>query len=156
VRDCSWITGVFENIRVDDFKCCSDRTDNFPHSGYNCIAWAAGKTDNWWWPVNVPGAFWPIPIDPIDPITIDQFVMAFETKGFLRCEHSRFESGFEKIAIYVDNTNEPTHAARLLPDGVWTSKLGKGEDIEHETLDALQGRIYGRAQAFLKRPNPLY
>ncbi len=156
MRDCSWIAGIFENIRPDNFKCCSDRTDNLPHNGYNCIAWAAGKTDKWWWPVKVPGAFWPIPIDPIDALTIENFVRAFETEGFLKCRDGRFENGFEKIAIYVDGSNEPTHAARSLPSGVWTSKLGKGEDIEHAALDVLQGRAYGAAMAFLKRPNPLY
>lgn len=38
---------------------------------------------------------------------------------------------------------EPTHMARQLPDGTWSSKLGPNEDITHFTLDALES--YGRA-----------
>ncbi|MCI0637958.1 MAG: hypothetical protein L0Y72_23715 [Gemmataceae bacterium] len=36
----------------------------------------------------------------------------------------------------------PTHAARQLPTGRWSSKLGPSEDIEHD-LHALEGEIYG-------------
>lgn len=53
VRDCSWILQApdkFENVRPGNFTCGSDRTCHLPRWGYNCIAWAAGKTDKWWWP----------------------------------------------------------------------------------------------------------
>ena len=40
---------------------------------------------------------------------------------------------------------------RQLPDGRWTSKLGKAEDIEHESPDDVAGRIYGEVDEFLKR-----
>lgn len=33
---------------------------------------------------------------------------------------------------------EPTHMARQLANGMWTSKLGGNEDITHFTLDALE------------------
>jgi len=158
VRDCSWILqspNNFANIRPDNFTCSSDRTSHLPCWGYNCIAWAAGKTDKWWWPVEGdPCAFWPIPIDPIDPVTLEQFIKAFESEGFSVCRNSRFENGFEKVAIYTDSNQEPTHAARLLPSGLWTSKMGRGEDIEHKTLNVVEGKRYGTATAFLKRPNP--
>jgi hypothetical protein len=38
----------------------------------------------------------------------------------------------------------PTHMARQLPNGAWTSKCGPEEDITHFTLDALEtyGTIY--------------
>ena len=156
MRDCSWIAGAFANISSSNFKCSSDRTLHLPHNGYNCIAWAAGKNDNWWWPIKTPGAFWPIPIDPINPVTINAFIEAFKTEGYFPCSHSRYENGFEKVAIYVDGDNEPTHAARLLPNGWWTSKLGKYEDIEHETLSSIEGIHYGVALVFLKRRNPLH
>jgi hypothetical protein len=44
--------------------------------------------------------------------------------------------------------------ARQLPTGVWTSKCGSLEDIEHETLEALAGfgpYEYGAVVRFLKR-----
>ena len=44
------------------------------------------------------------------------------------------------IAIYCNfnpqlKTLEVTHAARQLPSGKWTSKLGDADDIEHNTLE---------------------
>lgn len=162
MRDCSWILQPaakenFGNIRPGNFRCCSDRTDHLPCWGYNCIAWAAGKTDKWWWPVeDDPCAFWPIPIDPLDPVTLNQFIKAFESEGYSVCNHGDFENEFEKVAIYVDGDGEPTHAARLLPSGVWASKMGRFEDIEHETLQVVEGKLYGTAKAFLKRRNPLF
>jgi len=160
VRDCSWLLRLpadFENIRSDNFVCRSDRTCHLPCWGYNCIAWAAGKKDRWWWPIaGDPCAFWPIPIDSIDPVALNQFIKAFEFEGYRVCKNARFENGFEKVAIYVDGNGEPTHAARMLPNGVWTSKMGRGEDIEHETLVVIEGKIYGKAKEFLKRKNPLF
>jgi hypothetical protein len=160
VKDCSWLLQSphrtnYENIRPDNFVCSSDRTNHRPCGGYNCIAWAAGKTDKWWWPIDDPCAFWPIPIDPINPVTLEQFIKAFESEGFSKCRNGRFENGFEKVAIYVDADDEPTHAARWLPKGVWSSKMGQGEDIEHKTLKVVEGKGYGTAKAFLKGPNPL-
>ncbi len=159
MRDCSWILRQpdrFKNARPDNFKCCSDRTNDRPNNGYNCIAWAVGKTDNWWWPTDVPGAFWPkgLPKELPDQETLGNFIRAFETEGYSACANSRFENGFEKVGIFVDSRGTPTHAARLLPCGVWTSKMGKYEDIEHRTLQVVECKEYGEAKAFLKRPNP--
>jgi hypothetical protein len=68
------------------------------------------------------------------------------------------EAGFEKIAIYVDGDGVPTHAARQLSDGAWTSKLGEWEDIRHLTLEAMEddglGLGYGKVSLILKRPAP--
>ncbi len=44
------------------------------------------------------------------------------------------------------------HVARQLKEGMWTSKLGPDEDIEHNTLDALEGELYGAVTQVLKRP----
>lgn len=45
----------------------------------------------------------------------------------------------------------PTHAARQLPDGTWTSKLGKDVDISHDSLDGLSGDRYGTPALILRR-----
>ena len=158
MRDCSWLFDKkwgFNNLRQNNFKCSSDRTDHLPCGGYNCIAWAAGKKDKWWWPSDDPCDFWPIPKDRKNPDSVEQFIKAFESEGYRVCENERFENGLEKVAIYLDKDGDPTHAARQLPSGVWTSKMGKAEDIEHETLRVVEGEIYGKAKHFLKRPNPL-
>jgi hypothetical protein len=158
MRDCSWLLSNpdFGNILPGNFRCSSDRTNHLPCWGYNCIAWAAGKTDKWWWPDGDPCAFWPIPLDPLDPVTVEQFIRAFATEGYSVCKSPRFENGYEKVAIFLDDIGEPTHAARLLPSGAWTSKMGSLEDIEHSTLAAVEGRKYGKAKVFLKKENLLY
>jgi hypothetical protein len=159
VRDCSWLLRSredFGNVRPDNFKCSSDRTRDRDDK-YNCIAWAVGKKDNWWWPRQLGGFHWPrgLPREPLNKETVENFIRAFETEGFERCDDGKFENEFEKVAIYVNNFNVPKHAARLLPNGAWTSKLGDDEDIEHATLEVLEGRGYGKAKIFLRRSNPL-
>ena len=60
------------------------------------------------------------------------------------------EIGFEKVAIY-GQTLFYRHAARQLPNGKWTSKLGEEEDIEHDTPDDVAGGLYGEVVQILKR-----
>ena len=146
----------FGNVRPNNFKCTSDPTRDTDDK-YNCIAWAIGKNDNYWWPRQLGGFYWPkgLPREPLNKETITNFIKAFESEGFVTCNDSEFENGFEKVAIYVNHMGVPKHAARSLPDGAWTSKMGDDEDIEHATLDVLEGHGFGRAKVFLKRPNPL-
>lgn len=145
-----------QNVRQDNFKCSSDRTDDIlPTWGYNCIAWAVGKTDAWWWPSGDLLDYWPIPLDADDPEGVEQFAKAFKTEGYDECKDDSFVDGYEKIALYLDATG-PTHAARQLPDGKWTSKLGKMEDIEHDTLTVLEGKSYGKAKVYFCKPNPAF
>ena len=116
---------------------------------YNCIAWAAGDAERWWWPLAGSFAYWPSNV-PVQE-TLDAFIKAFGTLGFIPCEDPYIEHGHEKVALYVDNNGKPTHAARQLQNGRWTSKLGKAQDIEHE-LDGLTGAMYGVVAQVLKRP----
>jgi hypothetical protein len=117
---------------------------------YNCIAWAAGEVDRWWWPDSMGQHYWP-PSAPRQE-TLDAFVAAFSTLGYQVCSDATIESGFEKVAIY-SNGEKPTHAARQARDGSWLSKLGPNVDITH-TLDGLVGGVYGNLACFLKRPTP--
>jgi len=57
----------------------------------------------------------------------------------------------EKVAIFADAQGAPTHAARQLESGAWTSKCGTLEDIEHNSLANLEGGAYGKAVLFLER-----
>ena len=115
---------------------------------YNCIAYAAGDSTRWWWPGFPGDVYWPP--RALQSLDIRSFVDAYGTIGFERCDDDSLESGFEKIALFVDGEGLPTHAARQLPDGRWTSKLGKLQDIVHE-LTELEGREYGKITCFLKR-----
>ena len=59
-------------------------------------------------------------------------------RDFASSDNEVLEPGFEKVALFVNASGVPTHAVRLLLIGLWTSKLGEWEDIEHE-LHALAG-----------------
>lgn len=115
---------------------------------YNCIAWAAAESDRWWWPDAMGVSYWP-PTAPREE-TLRAFESAYGSLGYRRCDTGELEPGNEKIAIYADASGAPTHAARQLPDGRWTSKCGRLEDIEHE-LDAFAESNYGEPAVFLKR-----
>jgi hypothetical protein len=118
---------------------------------YNCIAWAVGDERRWWWPDAAGDHFWPAGV-PREP-TIEAFIAAYGTFGFKRCADGALESGIEKIAIYALD-GAPTHAARQLSTGLWTSKLGVDHDISHEDRSAVNGPIYGASVCFLARPRP--
>lgn len=118
---------------------------------YNCIAWAAGDTTRPWWPA--PGHYWPRGIAPTTP-TVLSFIIAFgHEAGYAPCNNSALEPGVEKVALYGYSQLEVTHAARQLPSGVWTSKLGRHVDIEHRSLSALEGPApaYGTVIQILAR-----
>lgn len=116
---------------------------------YNCIAWAANEADRWWWPDVNEQYYWPAEVKREESLTA--FIKAFGLLGFKPCKDSKLEPGFEKVAIYVDRDGKPSHAARQLPSGMWTSKLGNLEDIEH-TFEGLENSHYGKVAKILKRP----
>jgi hypothetical protein len=134
---------LFPNLAVDGFIETSDASGR-----YNCIAWAAGFDTRWWWPDPNSVSYWPESVSRQE--TAEAFVEAFATLRYVRCDDGTLEAGFEKIAIFVLD-GRPTHAARQLADGMWTSKLGRSIDIAH-TLRGLEGACYGIASIFMKRP----
>jgi hypothetical protein len=145
----SWSPQDLPNLNADNHvvkSACSRR--------YNCIGWAADSITQWWWPVG--RYYWP-PCAPREE-TVEAFIRAYGTIGYIECEDGSLELAFEKIAIYaVYETGgglTPTHAAKQLSDGRWTSKLGCCEDIEHTTLQNVNCQTYGEAVTYLKRPRP--
>src|SRR5262249_13140348 len=114
---------------------------------YNCIAWAVEDVEHWW----QPGKYWQPSDAPADDFSLDALKRVFSALRYVNCEmdHS-VEPGYEKVALYGTGS-EYSHAARQLATGKWTSKLGKSEDIEHETpFDVVEG-IYGELRAIMKR-----
>jgi len=132
---------LLSNLSAENYRISSPASWH-----YNCVAWAVGQTDSWWWPV--PGRFWPPGVPRLE--TLEAFIAALHTRGFTTCSTSELESGLEKIALYSIG-NIPTHVARQLSNGWWTSKLGPNFDIEHANLETLAGGIYGFPVAFLGR-----
>jgi hypothetical protein len=116
--------------------------------GYNCIAWAAGDNQNWWWPDPMDQYYWPPGVSR--SLTIDAFIAAYRSRGFELCDGPELERGFEKVAIFALG-DTPTHAARQLENGQWTSKLGTWVDIEHAILEGVSGPTYGRPVRVLRR-----
>jgi hypothetical protein len=114
---------------------------------YNCVAWAAGDTEHWW----QPGVYWPADAPPQD-FGISALEGAFRALGFEPCDDDAPDPGLERVALYSKDQFY-THAARQLPGGNWTSKLGKGEDIEHDTPDVIAGGLYGEVARIMRRPS---
>jgi hypothetical protein len=114
---------------------------------YNCVAWAAADTTHWW----QPGRFWPTEV-AADEFGIGALESAFRALGYEPCESGGVEPGMEKVALYAESGLLYTHAARQLPTGQWTSKLGGAEDIEHDTPDDIAGGLYGEVVQFMCRP----
>jgi hypothetical protein len=146
------IEAAFPNLRRGEYRKTSENTVS-----YNCIAHAAEVSDWWWWPAEGPGIFWP-PEAPQEE-TIESFIQAYAVMGYQVCSSQcrEPEPGFQKIALYIDEDGIPTHAARQLATGEWSSKLGRAEDIAHRTLEALESGEdktlgYGLASLILKRP----
>jgi hypothetical protein len=136
---------VFPGLAAAEYQITSP-----PDPDYNCIAWAVGDTGSWWWPGPDPEReYWPPGI--VREATLDAFQAAFAGLGYAPSVGEDAEAGFEKIAVFTDAQGKPRHAARQLARGRWTSKLGKGPDIEH-ALRSLEGEVYGTAVLFLKRP----
>lgn len=115
---------------------------------YNCIAWAADDVGRWWWPDLMGQKFWPEEVPRVQ--TLDAFVQAYSMRGYRDQSAAPLETGLAKVAIFTDERGAPTHAARQLPDGRWTSKLGIDIDIEHE-LTALEGPVYGVVSVILAK-----
>jgi hypothetical protein len=117
-------------------------------SSYNCVAFAVGDMENFWYDVKVKGYYWP---PGCNAETIEGWVCVFRPHGYEDCDSDSFESDFEKIAIY-GTTNHPEHVARQTAAGVWVSKMGKGCDIEHATLSAVECEMMGNVVKIMKRP----
>ena len=132
---------------------------------YNCIAWAMGFNDRWvdhlpdydkavkkWWPAGVPRGFHP-----------DCLIQAFQAVGFELCHDDKYEEGYEKIVIYylqpfiiprygIYESIGWTHAAKVLTEKTYHSKMGDKFDIYHSSGNLFVGSSYGAIYAYMRRP----
>lgn len=86
---------------------------------------------------------------------VDSFIALYASYSYQLCASSELVPGFAKIAkiaIFVNPSGIPNHATRQQEDGTWSCKLGDWEDIEHVTIEALEGDFYGRVDAILRKP----
>ena len=92
------------------------------------------------------------PQGAIGDLRLPTFIDAFKSLGYEICENDGYEADKEKVALYAyPDSDECTHAARLLDSGLWTSKLGPSFDISHSTPYTIQGRLYGMVRCILCR-----
>ncbi len=133
----------FPNSINEPFLLTSPKTTH-----YNCIAWAYEDNSKWYWPDANGFAFWPSEIPREE--NLNSFIELFKLKNYEICENGQLEIGFIKIAIYCNKEGSPTHAARQLPNGFWTSKLGMFFDVSH-TLFSMENGEYGNVAVFMKR-----
>jgi len=116
-------------------------------SGYNCFAFAVHDTGQWWQKVAVRGYYWPLERDD----RTEDWVRALELNNFRTTDNWDLEPGLEKVCIYVTASGSPEHIARQLESGLWTSKIGEYEDIQHASLQALESDDYGAPKIVMSR-----
>jgi hypothetical protein len=121
------------------FRVTSPATDD-----YNCIAYACGHDDRWFW----PGRYWPRGFRLSSSVKVFRAVLALQ--GYAECADSTFEDGWEKLALYAVG-DETKHAARQMATGEWTSKMGAEHDIVHPHADSLEGPEYGKVVLYMRR-----
>ena len=116
------------------------------------MAFANHDERHWWEAGRFGGRYvWP----EKTPDTLEGWTDIFVKQGFEVTNFREIEKGFEKVAIYIDFSDmRPGHVA--FSDGVvWRSKLGRSVDIEHASLDLLEGDQnweYGIVERVLRRP----
>lgn len=134
----------YPGLRTGPLRITSPQTE-----AYNCVAWAGGDDAQKWNPDPYGLFYWP---GDTREDTLEGWIQAFARLGYVQCEDGALEAGFEKVVIY-GTARTPNHMARQLPSGLWTSKMGNAEDIEHE-VEGLLGSHYGDALAYLRRECP--
>lgn len=133
----------FPNSKLDPFLVTSPQTPQ-----YNCIAWAFGDNSKWYWPDSANYYYWPSQIAREE--SIQCFIELFKLIGYEVCDSDELEVDFTKVAIYTDKLGKPTHAARQLKNGYWTSKLGQHFDVSH-TIFSMKDGPYGNVAVFMRR-----
>lgn len=136
---------LFPRIAADGYQVTSPRD-----SSYNCVAWAVGDTSHFWYDVKVRGYYWPPGAGSAD--TLEGWKRVFIIHGYSETDSASLEPGLEKVAIFVNADGAPSHVARQTGTGAWTSKLGKSHDIEHTSLESLEGDEYGEVKVVMQRP----
>ena len=142
------LTDWFPSLKTDsNFQITSDCTP-----AYNCIGWALGMNDVWVGldhPINYSWTWWPeeVPCDEQN----ESLIALFEYFGFTKCDESDYEKDFDKVALYGNNEGW-THAARIVEENIFHSKIGTAWDIHHSGGDIFENTEYGRIYAYMKRP----
>ena len=138
------------NLRGTPHRVVSKATDH-----YNCLSFAAGDRRRKWDPYghrHDRGLFGYWPIEHPRELSLAAFEAAYASLGYEPCDSPDFERDCQKIAFYVRD-DEVQHVALQPSDrkGIWKSKLGNLEDIEHELEAIAREQSYGFPTHFMRR-----
>jgi hypothetical protein len=98
---CLQVEAYLENLSPTDYDqdSVSPATEE-----YNCIAWAAGRTDRPWWPSKEEPYYyhWPdgLEREEAGKETLSSFIKAFQSEGYEICADGGLEDGIEKVALF--------------------------------------------------------
>lgn len=139
---------IFPGLRGKKWRLTSDYTKR-----YNCIAWAVGDTHRRW---DLIDGHWPNTVQR--NYSLDALIDAYVTKGFEVCDENGrvFDPEFEKVVLYGTVSSGGrgrrwSHAAKLMPSGMWSSKLGNLEDIQHVAPEDVNCAAYGEPLVYMRR-----
>ena len=126
---------------------------------YNCIAWAMRLSDRWVDTQQTAGHWWPGEITPQSE-TQQGLKDAFKALKFVETTNPKPEKGYDKVALYYNPyTNCWSHAARVIEEHLYHSKVGGLWDIHHSDGNVMHinndFRTYGFVYGFMKRPKYL-
>lgn len=134
------------NVAIDD--------EDTPE--YNCIGYAIGDTNKPWWPRGGEGGFyyWPETEKDAEKYSVSTFDHLLMTTGHGSITDSeKPEEGYVKLALFTEG-DKPTHLARQLADGEWSSKVGAGPLIRHGfDIHEMDNGVYGNVAKIYKLKN---
>jgi hypothetical protein len=141
---------IFPKLTADTHRQTSAQ-DDF----YNCVAWVFGDNTQWWESSTATGRYWPSGAP--QNRSLAAYRTLFANRGYEDCDDASHEPGIEKIAVYVHDEYGFRHVAWQDERGVWWSKLGESFDIEHSSVDVLEGAGtdgYGTARIMKRARRP--
>jgi hypothetical protein len=136
---------------------------DLPGNAYNCVAFALGE-ENSIADMLIYSKWVDLSACGLDNANLTHTAEAYASLfnhfyHFERCLSADREAGYTKIALFegYDEDDELNflHVAIQLENGKWKSKLGNYEDIEHDSLEVLSGKLYGHPSIFMKRLDSL-
>lgn len=146
----AYLVALFRGLRNAQWDIKSKADIN-----YNCIAWSAGEKHRRWDLSDHPGthlpSYWPEGVKKSEGIAY--LIAAMMKEGFVVCEREEavtYDPEFDTIVVY-ERDAKWEHAARLLHNGMWSSKIGYFNDIQHDSPEAIAGRDYGHPFKYMKR-----
>ena len=132
---------IFPKLSSEDFEIVDE-----PTRQYNCIAYAAGDTSQWWWPNGID--YWPPWVSLNN--RMESLKEALAGLGYEPCDDGNVEDEYQKVALY-GSQERFEHAAVQMPNGRWRSKMGQGPVIEHRGPESLSGGPYGTPKIYMRK-----